>query len=428
MHTQTIHEPVEQPENSLPIEILGLQVNQDVAMMFGLRLFNDIQTRMEQCRMERNSIDTKYDNKTRRLQLYYDEAERVIRKSRSQFEKLVNENSADIEANFEKAFRELEKSRDKKLKRLETKCASVMKSFLDARLQEAVIYAESLIAQDPVEFTKLTFDVSTYATQLRGVLSGCARANRPHLLPPAQPVDPDSHGAMNFDICYVHEIQKIISFVDHFLAQADELRQRYYGDDEDFYDVVNDIDGDVSGDYQEDRYEEEIKKPTAFTRAPPSTTNPQPVVSEVLNIPINGLFEPGPVIFGKPKQSHDRKDNPTPAGGTPSSKPTTEPTASIPIDDLLEPGLVIIKPDENETPLRGTNEVPPSDKPVTSESKPDGKNMDEFESDVKEPTEPSVVKDSTTNSKATHGKLASYFISATVAVAKCSRTVCALSC
>ena len=170
------------------------------------------------------------------------------------------------------------------------------------------------------------------------------------------------------------------------------------------------MDGDISGDYQEDQYEEEIKKPTAFTQAPPSTTNPQPVVSEVLNIPINGLFEPGPVIFGKPKQSHDGKDNPTPARGTPSSKPITEPTASIPIDDLLEPGLAIIKQDENETPLRGTNEVPPSDKPVTSESKPDEKNMDEFEGDVKKPTEPSIVKDSTTTSKPTNGRLAGYAI------------------
>ena len=70
--------PAEQPKTSLPIDILGLQANKDVAIMFGLGLFNDIHTRMAQCRDERNKIEAKYTNQSKRMHQYYNETERVI--------------------------------------------------------------------------------------------------------------------------------------------------------------------------------------------------------------------------------------------------------------------------------------------------------------------------------------------------------------
>ena len=402
-----------QPKTSLPIDLLGLAANEDVAVMFGLRLFNDIHTRMAQCREDRRKIEAKYSNDSRRVQQYYAEAERVIQKARPLFEELVHENSQDIEANFKKAFRELDKSRDKKLKRLEARCSQAMDSFMDARLHEAVVYAETLIVQDPAAFTKLTFDVSAYATHLRGVLPMCSHGNRPHPPPSQETMDPNSNGGMNFDLCYVREVQQIISFIDHFLAQADELRQRYYGDDEDFYDVIDDKEERLSGDFQEDGFEPEFKKPPP-TQTP--ATNVRPTVQETINVPISGFFEPGSVILGKPKpeKPHDGKDHdkkPNSTEETPSRKPANDSTPPIPINDLLQPGPVIIETEKNES-LPPTKETPSDMKPTedqppnsSTESKPDDEEVSDYENDKKESTtSPDEEEPTLTDTKPTHGK------------------------
>ena len=150
----------------LPIELLEMESKNNVALMFGLNPFNEIHTRLVQCREERCLVDVDFKNETSLMSQYYQEAEKVILNPR--FEKLVNENRRDIETNFENAFRELEKSRDKKLKRLESKCSKALDVFIDGRLQEALKYAETLMVQDPAEYTKLT---SSYATQLRGAVN-----------------------------------------------------------------------------------------------------------------------------------------------------------------------------------------------------------------------------------------------------------------
>ena len=315
----------EQQKTSFPIELLEMESKNNVAVMFGLNMFNEIHTRLVQCREERRLVEVKFNNETRLMLRYYQEAEKVILNPR--FEELVNENRRDIEANFENAFRELEKSKDKKLKRLESKCSKALDVFIDGRLQEAVKYAETLIIQDPAAFTKLTFDVSSYATRLRGAAKLCSRqphSSKPH--PPPQStgkesVNPDSHGEMHFDLCYRHEIQQLINFIDHFLARADELAQRYYGDDEDYY---NDLDLDMnegSGDLNDKEEEEklpsekpikEVEKPTKKPETKPHPTHQEPL----LELPINSLFEPGPVLLGggdKPKAGKkDEKTKPPP--------------------------------------------------------------------------------------------------------------------
>ena len=403
LHTHAILSPAEQPKISLPIDILGLQANKDVAMMFGLRLFNDIHTRMAQCREERRKIEAKYTNQSKRMHQYYDETERVILKTRAQFEKLVHENSEDIEVNFEKAFKELERSRDKKLQRLEARCSQAMSSFMDARMKEAVAYADSLMVQDPVSFTRLTFDASTYANQLRGMLPMCSHGNKPHPPPTEGTVDPDSHGVMNFDLCYVSEIRQIISFIDHFLAQADELRQRYYGDDEDFYDTVDDNEENLSGDFPPDSFDPEAEKPTP-TQIP--ATNAHPTVHENLKVPISGIFEPGPVILGKPEdgKSHDDKEKkPTSTGDTPSDKPTSDPKNLIPTDKLLEPGPAITETEKNETPLP-TKETPTEDPTENLLPKPEEKEVSDYDDDGKETTASPDKEDPATDAKPTPGE------------------------
>ena len=447
--------PAEQPKTSLPIDILGLQANEDVAMMFGLRLFNDIHTRMAQCREERQKIEAKYTNQSKRMHQYYDEVERVILKTRAQFEKLVHENSEVIEANFEKAFKELARSRDKKLQRLEARCSQAMSSFMDTRMKEAVVYADSLMVQDPVAFTRLTFDVSTYANQLRGMLPMCSHGNRPHTPPTEGTVDPDSHGVMNFDLCYVSEIRQIISFIDHFLVQADELRERYYGDDEDFYDAIDDNEENLSGDFSPDGFDPEVEKHTP-TQIPATNAGPmvhetlnvpisgifepgpvilgkpedgksedgkshdeekkptptgdtpsdKPTVHETLNVPINGIFEPGPVIPGKPEdgKSHDDKEKkPTPTGDTPSDKPTSDPANLIPIDELLEPGPAIVETEKNKTPLP-TKETPTNEPTENLPPKPEEEEVSDYVDDEKETMASPDKEDPTTDAKSTTGE------------------------
>lgn len=399
----TVLSPTEQQKTSLPIDILGLQANEDVAMLFGLRLFNDIHSKMAQCREERRKVEAKYNNQSKRMHQYYNEAERVILKTRAQFEKLVHENSEDIEANFENAFKELEKNRDRKLKRLEARCNKAKSSFMDAKMKEAVTYADTLLIQDPVAFTRLTFGVSTYANQLRAVLPKCSHGNRPHPPPTEGTVDPDSHGKMKFDLCYVSEIRQIISFIDHFLAQTDELRQRYYGDDEDFYDVIDDKEESLSGDFPVDDSKPVIEKPRPTQ---PPATKARPTVQETIKVPINGIFEPGPVILGKPKDEkpHDDKEKkPTPTGDTLSTKPTNDPISPVPIDKFLEPGIVIIETEKNETPLP-TKETPSKDPSDNHPSKPEEEEVSDYDGDEKKATKSPDKEEPTTEAKPTQGE------------------------
>lgn len=397
--------PAEQPKTSLPIDILGLQANEDVMVMFGLRLFNDIHTRMAQCREERSKIEAKYTNQSKRMRQYYDEAERVITKTRAQFEKLVHENSEAVEANFEKAFRELERSRDRKLKRLEARCSNIMTSFFEARMKEAVAYANSLMVQDPVAFTRLTFDASTYANQLRAVLPMCSHGNGLHPPPTEGTVDPDSHREMNFDLCYVSEIRQIISFIDHFLAQADELRQQYYGDDEDFYDAIDDIKENSSGDFPaEDNFDPELDNKATPTQTPATDAYPTTIY---MKAPISGILEPGPVIFkpddGEHHDGDDKEKKLTPTEDTPSKKPSpVNPTSPVvPIDELLEPGLVKIE----TTPLP-TKETIPSKEPIEDRPpKPDEEEESDYDSDEKKITKsPASEEPTVVDSKPTHGE------------------------
>jgi hypothetical protein len=383
--------------------------------MFGLQLFNDIHTRMAQCRGERSKIETKFTNQSKRLHQYYNETERVIAKTRAQFERLVHENSEAIEANFEKAFRELERSRDKKLKRLEARCSNILSGFLEARMRQAVAFANSLMVQDPVAFTRLTFDASTFANQLRGMLPMCIHGNRPHPPPTEGTADPDSHGGMNFDLCYVSEIRQVISFIDHFLSKADELRQQYsnYGDDEDFYDAVDDIKEDSSGDFPaEDNFDPElVDKPTP-SQIPATKAHP--------TVPIGVILEPGPVIFKKPKDGEpddgdddDKEEKkPTPTGDTPVEKPPpTDPTSPVvpSIDELLEPGIVKIETEKNKAPLP-TKEIPSKEpvKPIEDHPpKPDDEEeVNDYDSNEKKATKSpdKEVEPTMAESKPNHGE------------------------
>ena len=413
MHSHAVLSLVEQLKTSLPIDVLGLQANKDVTVMFGLRLFDDIHTRMAQCRQERSKIEAKYTNQSKRMRQYYDETERVIAKTRTQFEELVHENSEAVEANFEKAFRELERSRDRKLKRLEARCSNIMTSFFEARMKEAVAYANSLMNQDPVAFTRLTFDASAYANQLRAMLPMCSHGNRPHPPPTEGTANPDSNGDMNFDLCYVSEIRQIISFIDHFLAQADELRQQYYGDDEDFYDAIDDIKENSSGDFpEEDGFDPEFDNKVTPTQTPDTDAHPTTVY---MKVPISGLLEPGPVIFKPEDEEHhdsdDKEKKPTPTEDTPLEKLS-------PVD-LTEPGLV-----KTETTPLPTKETIPSKEPVKPiedrppkpdeekstdhprPPKPDEEEESDHDSDEKKKATESPDKEEPTvvDSKPTHGE------------------------
>ena len=403
----------EQPKTSLPIDILGLQANEDVTVMFGLRLFDDIHTRMAQCRAERSKIEAKYTNQSKRMRQYYDETERVIAKQRAQFENLVHENSEAVEANFEKAFRELERSRDRKLKRLETKCSNIMTGFFEVKMKEAVTYVKLLMAQDPVGFTRLTFHVSTYANQLRAMLPMCSHGNRPHPPPTEGTVDPDSHGEMNFELCYVSEIRQIISFIDHFLAQADELRQQYYGDDEDFYDIIDDIKENSSGDFpEEDGFDPELDNKVIPTQTPTTDAHPTTVY---MKVPFSGILEPGPVILKPEDEQHhdsDDKEKPTPTEDEkPSPIDLTEPglvkteTTPLPTKETI-PSKEPVKPDEEKS----TDDHPPKPNEEKSTDHPRPPKLDEeeesnYDSDEKKATKsPDKEEPTVVDSKPTHGE------------------------
>ena len=298
------------------MDVLGLAVEENVAVIFGLRLFNGVHDALLLCKENRRKIEVKFANRHKSMQRYFHDTEMAIK--RPQFEKLMHENKDDIELNFQNAFRQLRRSRVKELDKHYERCNATLDSLLARQLQEAMRYAESLIVQDPDDYARLAVDASLFGSRLRAALAQCVSdqphgVRRPHQSRHSiknEGVNPDAHGGMHFDLCYVHEIEILVDFIDHFLAKMDELTRHYYTDDEDlYYDDLIAGSGDL-----EDR--EEPKKPLRNTPPPP----PPPDYQETRGkFPISGFFEPGPVILpgngnGNPKEGgKGRKTDPPPS-------------------------------------------------------------------------------------------------------------------
>ena len=340
---------------------------------FGMDLFNDIHATMEECREEKRAVELQFLNRSRQFREYFEEVEKAVKAPR--FNELVHENKDAIEANFQMSFAKMQKSRKRKLDRVDKKCEEAVKNLTEAKFKEVASYAEEMMLNNPSEFSDLAHTASLFVTELRGFVSECRRIINlvPHQPTPAHSmkgkVNPGHHGEMHFDLCFVEEIQKLISFVDRFLAKADELSEKYYvySDDEDFYDSQF----GESGDFKD--HEDKKELPAVTIEAPlndpkdldignffepgPVILPPQKEEDEQSQYPISSFFEPGPVILGHHKEKVD-KSEPSPS--------TTEAALNGPKDldigNFLEPGPVILpshtedvasptpksKPDEEE--------------------------------------------------------------------------------
>ena len=333
----------------------GMDNENNIVMMFGLELFSEVHNRMEKCREEKRKVEMRFANKSSHLHQYYYDTKAVM--EQQEFADLVKENIAALQSNFKKTFKALKRSRERQLEKVESNCSKDLDSIMEKKLHEALSYAESILVSNPPEFASLTVDASVLVTQLRGLLRQCKiiRDHRPKpsvVRPAEEEIDPDSHGNMDFDLCYVHEIEALINFIDHFLAQADELSEKYYRDDEDYYDNKFGESGDFEADLDGDGKEKVVK--TQKASSPPVKEE-----EEEQMIPISNFFESGPVILGH-NDGKDDKSKPAPVT-TDTVPPSNKPSD---IGDNFMPGPVILDPSDGKS-----EPAPPS---TTTKSPLDG--------------------------------------------------------
>ena len=324
----------------------------NVAVVYGISLFEDVSSKLAECREERRKILAKVNKQSSSLHEYYDTLRPMLEKPK--FEELVHENKVALESNFEKAFEELEHSRERKLEKQKEKCNKEMDTLVETKVHEASTYAGMLVIQDPKRFESLTLEASAFGTQLRGALAECS--SHRHVQQEEDDVQADSHGEMSFDLCrrYFVVIERLIDFIDWFLTHADELTRRYlYPDDED-YDYPDELEG--SGEYDNDH---DKKQPEDLHGRP----SPLPAVPESHppdnkgQVPISSFFEPGPVIIEPPKPDDGGRDE------VKTKPPATEPL----ITDSLEQGtVVIIDPTKPGDGKEEETKIPDDKKPTIS--------------------------------------------------------------
>ena len=195
----------------------------DIALMFGFEMLQGIRDIRMDCDILRRQEEIQFSNEMNSIVRYYEEAKRVL--SDPEFEEYFDESRTDVEGNFRDAFGAMDQKRNEKLQRIRAECDLRIDRFLDSKKSDAMSYADYLVQKDPAKFVTFLFDMSGYSTQLREGLLSCQKFEE--LSASKSFGDP-------YELCYGIEVNILVMFIQKFIAEASQLAEEYYGDDEDY--------------------------------------------------------------------------------------------------------------------------------------------------------------------------------------------------